>query len=374
VTESNTPVLLVGSINGASARDVMTTCGETLGSLLRSLPDGELGKRHSWISFVAEGRYEGHPDLELIFKPPPVDSAREDEHREVGDEYIPATYGGHMKFSVREGVSEIFIEDLGYAQEAEPSYRIFCELREAGTISKDVRFQVGLPSTASCVLPFVTNYKDFVILAAAYEDALIREVQALTRFIPPNDLAIQFDSSREILALELGEGEEAFYGWKFPEDISDYYQQSLRRVCATIPAETTVGIHLCYGDLGHRHMVEPKDLSVVVNLANAASRTAGRPINWVHMPVPQERDDDAYFEPLLKLDLHEAATVFVGLVHHTDGVKGSLARLKRCKKYLPAFGISTECGMGRRPLETIASLLEIHRDVASDSSAQAAAG
>jgi hypothetical protein len=66
------------------------------------------------------------------------------------------------------------------------------------------------------------------------------------------------------------------------------------------------------------------------------------------MPVPRHRDDDAYFAPLRDLDIGEAK-LYLGLVHHTDGVEGARRRLATARKYITGFGIATECGFGRRP-------------------------
>lgn len=125
-----------------------------------------------------------------------------------------------------------------------------------------------------------------------------------------------------------------------------------------------LGYHLCYGDLGHRHLVEPQDLALSVKLANLATQHSPRRIDWIHMPVPISRRDDAYFGPLRELNLG-ATRIFLGLVHYHDGVDGALMRAQAAHRYLPAFGIATECGLGRRSPETLLDLLRIHRDTAA---------
>ena len=82
-----------------------------------------------------------------------------------------------------------------------------------------------------------------------------------------------------------------------------------------------------------------------------------------HVPVPKDRADDAYFEPLNDLEIGNAR-LYIGLVYHTDGIEGSLARLDVAKRHAKNFGVATECGFGRRPRDTIGHLLEIHRAVA----------
>ena len=93
-------------------------------------------------------------------------------------------------------------------------------------------------------------------------------------------------------------------------------------------------------------------------MANAGVAAAGRPIDFVHMPVPRDRSDDAYFAPLGDLAIGDTK-LFIGLVHHTDGLEGTLRRLETAKKYASGFGLSTECGWGRRQPDTIPELMQI---------------
>ena len=97
-------------------------------------------------------------------------------------------------------------------------------------------------------------------------------------------------------------------------------------------------------------------------LMSIAARIA-RPVNWVHLPVPRDRDDDAYFAPLTNLNLGEETELYLGLVHFTDGVAGTQRRIDAAQRVVTTFGVATECGFGRRSPETIASLLQIHTEV-----------
>ena len=47
------------------------------------------------------------------------------------------------------------------------------------------------------------------------------------------------------------------------------------------------------------------------------------------------------------------------MVHEEDGFAGNLARIRVASKYLERFGISTECGMGRRQPEVIPRWMEL---------------
>jgi hypothetical protein len=73
-------------------------------------------------------------------------------------------------------------------------------------------------------------------------------------------------------------------------------------------------MHLCYGDLHHKHFKDPADLATSVSMANRAQEASPRPINHVQMSVPRHRSDDANFAPLKNLRFGNG-TVYAGLVH-----------------------------------------------------------
>jgi hypothetical protein len=131
-----------------------------------------------------------------------------------------------------------------------------------------------------------------------------------------------------------------------------------------VPADIDLLYHLCYGDSNHRHVVEPTDMADMVEFANLVSQQIERPLQLVHMPVPRNRTDDAYFAPLKRLKLRPETELCLGLVHYTDGVKGTTQRLATAKKYVGTFSIATECGLARRDPRTISELLRIHAEVA----------
>ena len=137
-------------------------------------------------------------------------------------------------------------------------------------------------------------------------------------------------------------------------------------VCTHVPVDVQLGIHLCYGDPGHKHIREPVDMGRMVQVYNRLAPKLQRPINWVHMPVPRNRDDDAYFEPLRDLRLNSGSELYLGLIHLTDGIDGARRRANAAKRVVSDFGVATECGFGRRPPETIPALLGLHQIVARD--------
>ena len=103
---------------------------------------------------------------------------------------------------------------------------------------------------------------------------------------------------------------------------------------------------------------------MMVAVANALTSALKRPIDYVHMPVPRDRSDDAYFAPLADLRLAPATELYLGLVHVTGGIDGIRKRIAAARRVRDDFGIGTECGFGRRQPETIAALLHLHAEAA----------
>jgi hypothetical protein len=131
-----------------------------------------------------------------------------------------------------------------------------------------------------------------------------------------------------------------------------------------VPCDIDLLYHLCYGDSGHKHVVEPSDMSDMVEFANRLSQQIKRPIQLIHMPVPRNRADDAYFAPLQRLRLRPETELCLGVVHYTDGVGGTKRRIDTASRHVSRFSIATECGFGRRDPGTVPELLRIHAAVA----------
>jgi hypothetical protein len=102
----------------------------------------------------------------------------------------------------------------------------------------------------------------------------------------------------------------------------------------------------------------------MVDFANALCRTVGHKIAYIHMPVPMERTDEAFHRPFADLRLPKGTELYLGVVHAKDGPAGARARIAAAKRYVPSFGIATECGMARaRSQDTVLSLLKTHAAV-----------
>ena len=195
------------------------------------------------------------------------------------------------------------------------------------------------------------------MLERAYERRMLDELKEIAAAVPPAELAIQWDAAFEMIIID--KGIKTWMG-----DSRQAFAERLIRLGEAVPAGVDLAYHLCYGDIGHKHSIEPTTTANLVELSNLVAAGIGRPIQLIHMPVPRERDDASYFEPLQDLRLAPETELYLGLIHFTDGAEGTLRRMATADRYAGTYGLSTECGFGRRPPETIAPLLRLHAELA----------
>jgi hypothetical protein len=341
-------VHLVGSIGLDSVEEVLRTAGDTLGRRLRRVPDGEPGGRRLWISWQ-------YPLLRSL----PFLKA---------DTSQPNQTSGFLPLQLAEDVvpAGIRFPELGYAREARASYQDFLAARSQGHLAPGARFQVSLPTPFAVVNPFFVA-KDVLTVEPAYEKAMLGEVAAVCRAIPHQDLCIQWDVCIEMV---MWDGRWAFIRNPFA-DMRGEIMTRLKRLAAAVPDDVELGFHLCYGDWEARHFIEPEDAGKLVEFANVLAGAVTRPINWLHMPVPIDRSDDAYFQPLRNLHLSPGTELFLGLVH-SDGTEATKKRIGAAAKFVSDFGIATECGMARcRTPELVRTLLSIHAESSIEPPARA---
>ncbi|QRP48218.1 hypothetical protein [Amycolatopsis sp. FDAARGOS 1241] len=191
--------------------------------------------------------------------------------------------------------------------------------------------------------------RDRAAVEPAYETALLRELELITDAIPADDLSIRWDT-----AVEFG----------MIPDLCGWFLDLLTRVGDAVPSDVELGYHLCHGDSGHEHFVEPKDTSHPVAVANALAARLSRPLGWLHLPVPPGRTDVEYFEPLRTLALPPATELYLGLIHSTDGAAGATGRITAALSAVDSSGVATECGFGHRAPATVPALLALHAVVA----------
>src|SRR5260221_6051920 len=96
----------------------------------------------------------------------------------------------------------------------------------------------------------------------------------------------------------------------------------LGRLGDAVPARVEMGYHLCYGSPRDEHLVQPKDGAILVEMMNGIVASTTRPVDFLHIPVPRERTDDAYFAPLSDFKRPPGAKgrtrLYLCLLHHDD--------------------------------------------------------
>ena len=336
------PVIhFVGSIPLPDAETVFRRLVETAGPYLRRLPDGETGVRKTWIRFLQDV-LAANPAIEPARGMPPFKFTQWDGKliREIA------------RLRIKPGAKpdpDTF--ETGYAKMAIASWSLFDQLQKAGIIPMRVKFQISLPT------PIAPTYNNMVpsdrpLLLPALTQHLIGEVAKIAAAIPNDRVAVQWDVCQEVLAWE-GYYEEG------PVDFRTETIDVLTRIGQAVPAAIELGYHLCYGSPADEHLVQPKDMAIMVEIGNATSVGVARSIQFFHMPVPKGRTDDAYFAPLDNLRLHPETELYLGLIHHDDP-GGDTARLAAARRHARIAGVATECGMARGDPTRLSSLLAAH--------------
>jgi len=338
---------MVGSVPGASPEEVFTRLTTALPGRLQAIPDGETGERWNYIGWQLQ-RFP-----------------RVARRNELGGTPLPET--GIPTFTIAD------IEPTGYDEAALSSYGEFSRLQKQGIIPTDVRFQIGLPSPYNVLVGHLKPELAYSI-EPLYEKRFTETIDKIVAKIPHEDMVIQWDLCFEMTALEFDRGRLAEPRHKayFSETVLEGLVSRIVRLCGRIPQSVKLAFHLCYGDLRHKHFIEPENTSLLVEFANAllSCETLGSRTEWIHLPVPKSRIDADYFEPLRGLKLGKTGwkppQVYLGLVHANDEA-GTKKRIEVAQATVPfAFGVATECGLGRTPPEEIDSILQIAKQVTAD--------
>ena len=339
-----------GSVNLADADSVMREIVSRVPSGLRRIPDGETGDRGNWIFFQMQ-KFLQSP---LLVPARPLDAADGDY------EQLP-------QLRLADGVDPAQMKwpDLGYAEAYLESYKTFSALRAEGMIPGGVRFQVEYPTPLASIGGYIVPEQQQALLGS-YEQAMFADLDRLLAAIPPSEVAVQWD-----VAVEFGVLEESFAPGG--AQAFDAIIAGLVRCVDAVPAEVPAGLHLCYGDYGHQHFKQPESLALQVRVLNAVSAAAGRTVSFVSFTVPQYQREESYFAPLAGLAAGPGTELNFALVpyHPADQAPGTTgdqvrlidAALAASPGGSRAWGICTECGMGRAGREEIPGLLDLHRQI-----------
>jgi methionine synthase II (cobalamin-independent) len=330
---------LTGSINQPTVADAFAFVGKRLQPGVTRVPDGEPGDRANWV-LTQTPYFLDNPTLDVV-----------------------DTDGGR-RARLRPGTSatDVTFPDFEYQDHAIASYGLFRAARDRGDLAPDSTFLVSIPTPFNAVNFFV-EFDSQVEVAKAYEIPLKASVDAIQDAIPHDDLVIQWDLPIEDATVE---------GW-FPNPYDDFEQiyAAAARPASWVHDDVELTFHLCYGDSkfgaspfmgdppdeqaaarGGRH-IYPRDASTIVAVANGLSRHVPRRIDAFQAATVTTWNRLAHWQPLANLAVEPDTEFYLGLVHAEDGAAGARYRAALASKFLPDFGLSTECGLGRHSAEQL---------------------
>lgn len=331
----------VGSVPLDNTEEVFSTLSSAVPGHLRTIPDGETAERHYFVVWQR-----------AVF-PPGMTRGPSD-----GDSSQPS-------ITVEDVPRMLADLQTRYDDAAIASYQKFRKLRDGGVIPAGVKFQVCLPTPVNTISLVERRFR-----AAAeppYEAALLRALRRIQDEIPHEDLAIQWDCAVDFAMVEgvyKFPGGEIFTPWFEP--VEEGVLERIARCTGqgNVDTDVEMGFHLCYGDIAHKHFCEPKDTSLIVKVIKTIYANVGRKVDWVHLPVPKDRHDPEYLEPLkeiIPLVASHGTKLYIGLVHAGDE-QGTRRRIETAQQVLGQeveWGVGTECGMGRTPRGDLKSILDI---------------
>ena len=333
---------LIGSIPLDNSEQVFRTLAAELGPFLSRIPDGETGERSRWVYFQRQMLLD-HPAMEIDPTVPPYKFIQWDGKvvREVEQ----------VRFKPGVDPATVVFE-TGYDKAALASWEVFKRLRSAGAIPGHLRFQVCLPTPQASGYLYVSGPARETYFGV-YERALKTALANIVKAIPAGDLSIQWDVCQEVLAFE------NYFKDRPPHYKSQIFEM-LGRLGDAVPAGVEMGYHLCDGSPRDEYLVQPRDAAILVEMMNGIAATTKRRIDFLHIPVPKGRTDEAYHAPLKDWRRPTGTRLYLGLLHYDDEA-GDKARVAVARRFADDFGLSAECGWGRTEPGRLPGLLKTHR-------------
>lgn len=336
-----TPIAhLIGSVPLENADEVFRVVSQSIGQHLKRMPDGETGRRSDWIGFVRRhlGKNPAFEKDESV----PWFQFKQWDGKVIREWPL-------LKF--KDGTDPASIQlETGYAEDAKASFSQFEALQTEGIIPQAVKYQACSATPHAISYMYVTP-EDQPAFTEIYTAHLIDELQEISRSIPNHKLTYQWDVCQEVL---MWEGYfEPYPGFK--DDII----RTLAKVGESVLGGIDMGYHLCYGSPLNEHCVQPQDIGNLVEMANELTTAVSRRIDYIHMPVPKDRNDDAYFAPLADLELSADTDLYLGCIHHDDD-DGNARKLELARHHADIAGVGSECGWGRGNPENLDAILDAH--------------
>jgi hypothetical protein len=292
-----------------------------LGPWLKTLPDGETtDDRANWVIPIIRER-ERRPELKA--------------YKTFTFESIQRLRPWHA--AVITGTPSIESMCLHYAHYALDALPIFDELATSGQ-----RLQVGIPSPFDLSVftwgPFAKQHYAMECAAAVAEIEKICELAG-------NHVTFQLELCLETVIIA-----------RLPRALQHKaalrFGRMVRNFILACPEDSQWILHLCVGDPHGQPIVTLKDTQPLVALTNelVAHWPRNRMLDAIHFPFASgthaASNDANYYWPLKHMWLPETVTPIAGIVTDNGDVEDSTRILKILG---PHWGVSTPCGLGRRP-------------------------
>lgn len=317
---------MVGTLGQRDVATGMALATATVGKYLSTIPDGEPGDRADWVT-----RY-----VEDLGNQPGVKTLKRSAFDKVPMRpWHGAIYSGQIT------------EDtlaLPYARHAAAAVPVLRDLIHASGYFH--RLQVDIPGPLDlglfCHGPLIYRYYETHVAAAARQTDAI---EALTGTRPVYQLSIPLETYAVAMA---------------PSALRPTVATALAARLSAFIQHTQPGtewiVHLCVGDPHGKPLVTLKDTAPLVELANAIWREwpAGYRLNALHLPLGDGTHpapaDPAYYDSLRRLVLPIEVHISAGLAHLGSELADQQTALDEAERAAGrVLGVSTPCGLGRRP-------------------------
>ena len=265
---------LVGSVPLGDTEAVLRTLGSKLGTHLKRMPDGETGKRTDSIRFI-QVMLSQHPALEVDKETPPLRWRQWDG---VLLREIPL-----VKFKDGIDLDRVTFEP-GYAAAAIESFAVFDRLQREGTIAKGVKFQnlPADPAGADLQLCEPARAGGVPATVRSGDGPRGRRDRGEAAARPHRRAVGRMPGSADVRRL-LSAASARLQGT---------IQSHFARIGAAVPRDIELGYHLCYGSPRDEHIVQPKDMAIMVEMVERHLRprdAAGRFRPFAGAARPQRR-------------------------------------------------------------------------------------
>lgn len=339
-------VHFVGSLPGESTEDALNLVEKYAGqSIGPCLSDGETGERSGWMIHIYEAQRQ-LPELEI---------AKEGDF---------SSWENTPRLRVKAGAQFKKADLRMMSQDCRDSLQEF-EKFKSKIKRPDLDFMIGVISPLGLSYQIFGSATDqWKQHVEAFQRGTVMEINEINK-ITKGNVVFQIEIPIEMIMLV-----------KQPSDVweetaNELAKQMLQLVNECDPG-IKFGIHLCWGDLAWGSSVIPDTAEPLVIMTNAISKIwpSGRELVYFHVPfvigLQQLSLSREYYQPIQSLNLVPETQFFAGFIDE----RMSVNELIQVRNYIESFignevGISSTCGLGRRPLDEAIKHIELSVQVAN---------